>query len=307
MNPDQPPKVDTPPNIGTLPSGRFLAAVSGGADSVALLWLCFGSISHVLHVDHETRGDASTADAEFVVALSRRLGVACTVVRRSQLPGYAQTESSDAFRAMRLAIYRDTAIREGLDGVLLGHHADDQAETVLQRLLRGSTFEGLCGMSPDTLVGGVRLLRPLLSARAAALRQFLTDIRQPWREDASNATGKYGRNRIRIALAETPALTPAVLAMSVSARAYRDALRLACRNLGESDLVYVGEFADDPIGCSAARKWLGKWMNWEEVTPAVVARFLAWSADAASPPRLSLPGPTTAVRSRGVIRVEDGG
>lgn len=290
-----------------LPKGRYAAAVSGGADSVALLWLYFGAIDHVVHVNHGLRGEASKGDMDFVVTLAWRLGVECTVFSMGDVTHYKGATTSDKLRAIRLDCYRATVNGEGLDGVLLGHHADDQAETVAMRLMRGSTFEGLGGMAADTRVEGVRVVRPLLSVRREALREMLREVGQTWREDASNSSDKYGRNRVRKVLAETPGLTEAMLELGAAARAYREGLRAAREGLGVGETVRVGEFSGGPVGRSAARRWLGKWMEAEEVTPAVVERFLAWSGDAGGGARLSLPGKVMAVRSRGVIRVEGRG
>jgi tRNA(Ile)-lysidine synthase len=91
-------------------------------------------------------------------------------------------------------------MRDHLDGVILAHHADDQAETVLLRLLRGSGYAGLAGMARDSDVGGLRVLRPLLTVRAESLRQYLKSRSLSWREDSSNRSGKYLRNRVRIFL-----------------------------------------------------------------------------------------------------------
>ena len=79
----------------------------------------------------------------------------------------------------------------GLAGVILAHHADDQAETVLLRLLRGSGFAGLAGMSARSIVGGLTILRPLLGAPRESFREHLGGIGQTWREDQSNQSSQY--------------------------------------------------------------------------------------------------------------------
>lgn len=292
-----------------VPEGEWAAAVSGGADSVAMLLLCWGAVRHVVHLDHETRAGASGEDAAFVRALCRRLGVTCTVARRSELeprlPGDVPTAVSARFRALRLMLYRDEVARLGLAGVLLAHHADDQAETVMQRLIRGSGFEGLGGMEPDATVGGVRLARPMLGVRKAELIAYLRATGQPWREDASNASPAYGRNRVRQALATTEGLTDAMLELASAARAYRDALAVAAPDPGET--FPVGTFAvlPAPLARHAARAFLTRHVPADELTPAVVARFVDWAGDAAGPAKLQLPGGVTARRYRGVITVGD--
>jgi tRNA(Ile)-lysidine synthase len=172
-----------------------LVAVSGGADSTALLDLLlalapqWGLRLHVLHVDHGLRED-SAADAEFVRALGRRLGVPVeatrvSVVRRGSL--------EEAARVARYGALEDYADRIGAQRIALGHTADDQAETVLMRLLEGTGVRGLAGIPP---VRG-RLIRPLIAARRAALVAWLARGGLEWREDPTNRDLKFLRNRIR--------------------------------------------------------------------------------------------------------------
>jgi tRNA(Ile)-lysidine synthase len=172
-----------------------LVAVSGGADSTALLYLLsalapeLGLRLHVLHVDHGLREDSS-ADAEFVRALGRRLGVPVeatrvTVVRRGSL--------EDAARLARYAALEECADRIGAQRIALGHTAEDQAETVLMRLLEGTGVRGLAGIPP---VRG-RVIRPLIAARRHALVGLLEQAGLEWREDPTNRDLKFFRNRVR--------------------------------------------------------------------------------------------------------------
>ena len=92
---------------------------------------------------------------------------------------------------MRLALFRSIVKREKLSGVILAHHADDQAETVLSRLLRGSGYTGLAGMLPRASVCGLMILRPLLDVRREMLRKYLRSIGEAWREDLSNRSPQY--------------------------------------------------------------------------------------------------------------------
>src|SRR6185437_3878431 len=165
--------------IATLPPGAWAVGVSGGADSVALLLLLCAREDlslHVVHLDHQTRGDDSTGDARFVRELAERLHLRCTVALRSDveatmsdLPG----NTSSRYRAARIALFRKVVEEEDLAGVILAHHADDQAETVLHRLLRGSGPTGLAAMERATNIGGLRIVRPLLSVARETLRAFL--------------------------------------------------------------------------------------------------------------------------------------
>ena len=201
---------------------RVCVAVSGGADSVALLRLLLdlraelGIVLSVAHVNHNLRGADADADAAFVAALSAEhrleLHAASEDVR-----AYAQQHSMSLEAAGRKLRYRcfSRLLREGIaTRVATAHTADDQAETVLLRLLRGSGPRGLRGILPSrhTRVEagdppalssrGVegRILRPLLSTRRADLRSYLRDIGQLWREDASNSDLAFARNRVRAEL-----------------------------------------------------------------------------------------------------------
>ena len=149
---------------------RLLVAVSGGADSVGLLRiLCavnrsrfWGWTLLVGHVDHGIRGSASAADAKFVRALAKELGLKY-MLRRLQL----KKNSSEALaRDRRLSALRAMVRSEKCSGVVMGHHADDQAETVLLRIMRGCGLDGLAGMRSQNQVNKLTIYRPLLSLPA---------------------------------------------------------------------------------------------------------------------------------------------
>ena len=156
----------------------------------------------VCHLDHRLRGRSSTADAAFVAGEARALGLACEVgradVRARMEDGGGSMET--AAREARLAFFRDCALRQRCCRLLLAHHAEDQAETVLWNLLRGS--HGLKGMRPQRRmrVEGVVLEveRPLLGWRRDDLREWLVARGLRWREDASNAEPLGVRNRLRL-------------------------------------------------------------------------------------------------------------
>ena len=186
-----------------VPPGAWGVAVSGGADSVALLLLLKKLphlALHVIHLDHETRGEASQLDAEFVRDLAVKLGLPATISLRSEVekgvPRLPANPSS-RYRAARLALFRQVVAAHHLMGVIVAQHQDDQIETIFLRLLRGSGPMGLAGMEAISELGGLQILRPLLDFRSSALRNYLTYIGQPWREDASNASDAYLRNRVR--------------------------------------------------------------------------------------------------------------
>lgn len=172
-----------------------LIALSGGADSVALLVLLlqlapeWGLRLHALHVDHGLRPE-SGRDADFVRGLCGRLGVPLDVARVT-VPAAGSVEA--AARAARYAALEAAAERIGARRIALGHTADDQAETVLMRIIEGAGVRGLAGIPP---VRG-RIVRPLIGEPRAALVAMLREARIDWVEDASNRDPRFLRNRVR--------------------------------------------------------------------------------------------------------------
>lgn len=184
---------------------RWLIGVSGGADSVALLHgLVAAGFRNlvVCHLDHGLRGLASTEDANFVKRLADSLGFPCEA-EWVDVAGLMKTSSASmetAARHARHEFFARCSVKHRCARVILAHHADDQAETVLWNLLRGS--KGLKGMrSRQELVteSGVKLElhRPLLEFRHTELIEWLEGQGYRWREDASNAEPVAVRNRLR--------------------------------------------------------------------------------------------------------------
>lgn len=194
---------------GLFPAGcRVLVGVSGGADSVALLHLLHvlcgseGMALTVAHLHHGLRGDAAEEDLQFVRQLAWKLGRPC-LADRVDVPALARERKISiemAAREARYDFFRRAAAEAGADRVALAHHADDQAETILLRLLRGAGGAGLGGMAPLAVVRGLTLVRPLLGVSRAALRGFLRAHGLRWREDATNADTALLRNRVRAEL-----------------------------------------------------------------------------------------------------------
>jgi len=183
------------------PGSRVLVAVSGGADSTALL-VGLARIAHesrlelgAAHLHHGLRGAEADADLDHVRALCARLGVALTaarwkcrvVMKRRGLAGQA------GLRQLRREFLARAAAHVGATLIATGHTADDQAETLLMRLGRGTGLAGLGGIEPRR----GRWIRPLLPATRRAIEADLTLAGIPWREDASNQDPAYLRNRIR--------------------------------------------------------------------------------------------------------------
>ncbi|HYE91891.1 MAG TPA: tRNA lysidine(34) synthetase TilS [Terriglobales bacterium] len=174
---------------------RVLVGVSGGADSVALLGALVALAAplrltlDVLHVDHQLRPD-SAADATFVEALGRRLDVPVRVARVRVATG-GSVEA--AARAARYAALDAARADLRADRIALGHTADDQAETVLMRVLDGAGVRGLAAIPP---VRGA-IIRPLVETRRADIEAALRAAGLPWVEDPTNRDPKFRRNRIR--------------------------------------------------------------------------------------------------------------
>ena len=178
-----------------------LVAVSGGADSVALAHalLALDVPIAIAHFDHQTRDGESAADAGFVEALARDLGVACFSTGRD-----IESEAADSTlsfeeyaREARYGFLVATAKAQGCGAIATGHHADDQAETVLMRVLRGTSTRGLAGIPPVGARDGVPLIRPLIDVSRGEILAYLRDGGFEYREDASNQDSAFVRNRIR--------------------------------------------------------------------------------------------------------------
>jgi tRNA(Ile)-lysidine synthase len=177
------------------------AAVSGGADSVALLRLLGEMRSQLgirlvaLHFNHQLRGAEADRDELFVASLAREFGLDF-VAGRADVSGEARRNGwnlEDAARRLRYRFFAAAASAKGLHSVAVAHTADDQAETVLARLFRGTGPTGLAGIHP---VAG-QIIRPFLDVRRRELRDYLGQLYQPWREDATNQDTSRTRARIR--------------------------------------------------------------------------------------------------------------
>jgi tRNA(Ile)-lysidine synthase len=186
------------------PGDRLGVAVSGGADSVALLRLLqelrseLGVVLGVVHFNHKIRGAASDTDEKFVSDLAGKLGLQlCSA--SGDAPAHARGSGQSlesAARDLRYA-YFDRLLPNEFSIIATAHTLDDQAETVLMRLIRGSGTRGLAGIYPVLKRPNGIVVRPLLDVNRSEVLAYLGDLGQEWRDDASNLDLEQTRNRVR--------------------------------------------------------------------------------------------------------------
>lgn len=216
------------------PGERVMAAVSGGADSLALLYVLrdMGVPVEVAHFDHQTREGQSGEDARFVRELTAKLNVPFHYETRPiEAEAVTSGKSFEEYaREMRYAFLLRMTLARGCAALATAHHADDQAETVLMRMLRGTTPAGMAGIPVVRVEGGVRIIRPLFYCARPDIEHWLRDRGVDWREDRSNQDPKYLRNRVRHLLipelrrSYNPQLREALMRLSEAQRCDNDLL-----------------------------------------------------------------------------------
>lgn len=181
--------------------GRVLCAVSGGADSMCLLhWMTshaaeYGITVAAAHFEHGIRGEESLRDRRFVEEFCREKGIR-VYFGQEDVPAFAARKKmglEEAARELRYGFLQKIAGEEGFARIATAHNADDNAETVLFNLIRGSGTAGLCGIPP---VRG-NVIRPLLSTTREEIESYLKENGIPHVEDSSNSSDLYSRNRLR--------------------------------------------------------------------------------------------------------------
>ena len=186
--------------------GRVLVGVSGGADSVCLCLILYELSTkmnfslEVIHVEHGIRGEESKNDAVFVEQLCKQRGIVCHI-RNVDVPRYAKIHhlgEEEAARILRYQVFADAAGQDRNVRIALAHHMEDNAETMLFQLIRGSGLDGLCGMRPQrTGTNGEIYIRPFLQCSREQIEQFLEERGQGYCMDSTNANESYSRNRMR--------------------------------------------------------------------------------------------------------------
>jgi tRNA(Ile)-lysidine synthase len=214
------------------PGERVGVAVSGGADSVALLRgllelrADFGIVLSVVHLHHGIRGEEADADAQFVTDLAKGFDLPLHL-EHADVPAHQRTRKlslETAARNLRYVFFRRLLESDACDKIATAHTLDDQAETVLLRLLRGTGTRGLAAIPPfrnATPELAARIVRPMLGITRSEIEAYLHSLNEPWREDSTNADPKHLRNRVRHQL------------LPLLEREYNPALRHALVNLAE--------------------------------------------------------------------------
>jgi len=238
------------------PGDSIVVAVSGGPDSVALLHLLFvlsGRWSWTLavaHVDHCFRGDESAREAEFVMELAQRLGLRSELARLD-VPGHIKETGLNAqvaARELRYGFLHRAAAACGASRIALAHHADDQAETMLMRLLRGTGPSGLTGIPICRKENNVELVRPLLRIYKSELLEYCHTNDLAYCTDSSNLESKYTRNEIRLDVLPylrqfNEQLPQALNRLSVMMHAENDILEQQTQSLFEQFVALESDFA----------------------------------------------------------------
>ena len=292
--------------------GRVVAAVSGGADSVALLHLLLELqergeliVAAAAHFNHQLRDEAD-ADERFCADLATSLGVRFERAS-ADVRGLARQEKrsvEDAARRARYGFLLEVAERLAADGVAVGHTLDDQAETFLLRVLRGAGTRGLGGIRPKAGL----VIRPLLDIRRLDLRAYAAERRLACREDATNADVAIPRNRVRHELIPylerefSPGIVEVLAREAASAREdeeklHADAIELA-RSIVLTDTAHKAPLVDanqltalhPALAARVAREALARLGSDRFIGFEHIQRFLAFAAHAPDGSALSLPG-----------------
>jgi tRNA(Ile)-lysidine synthase len=313
-----------------------LVALSGGADSVALLRSMLatkrGGRGRICaaHFNHRLRAE-SDLDEEFVRGLGAAADILCEIGRAeaAEIASAPGEGIEEAARRARYEFLAATAGRLGARFVATAHTADDQAETILHRILRGTGLAGLSGITRARRFGGCTLIRPLLGFRRTEIERYLTDLGQAYREDVSNSDRRFTRNRIRhellprLAQEYNPQVMDAILRLGTLAGEAQTVVDQAIERLFERQVRLENERSAriDLMGLERTESYLLRellmrvWrkQNW----PLQAMGFAEWSLlaemmrnNAAMLPkaceRRVLPGAITAETTAGELRLMSG-
>lgn len=285
------------PNVADLPMGfdagalparrqKLVVGVSAGRDSVLLLHLLLRAGWQklvVAHFNHGLRGRQSGQDARFVRALARRHGLPLEIGRNevARLAKMRKQSIETAAREARHIFFREVASRHGTRQIVLAHHADDQAETILANLCRGAGLNGLAGMRAVQPFDGLVLRRPMLGMDRTDIDRHIDHLGLSYRDDASNLSGEHRRNRLRH---EVLPLLDEVFSRRVAPLFVRAGLQ--ARRAGEALESQARTFLADPA-CMDAKNRLCLNAPWQTLPVAIQTLVLRhWLRDVWHVPNL---------------------
>ncbi|MBL7157379.1 MAG: tRNA lysidine(34) synthetase TilS [Candidatus Omnitrophica bacterium] len=182
---------------------RVLVGVSGGPDSVFLVHALKrlediqGIELFIAHMDHGLRGKESGRDAQFVKKLARSLGVKMAYKKLKSVKSRSKLSPEERLREKRYEFFMQAAKELGAGSVATAHTLDDQAETVLMRVIKGSSLKGVIGIHPKRAEGKIKFIRPLFEIRKKEILKYLKNKKISFRVDRTNLEDKFLRNRIR--------------------------------------------------------------------------------------------------------------
>ena len=241
----------------------YLVGLSGGADSVALTCLLhrLGYRIHAAHCNFQLRGSESIRDEKFCKEFADKLGVPIHIVR-FDTPSYALSHKVSiemAARDLRYDFFEQTRRETGAKGICVAHHKDDQVETVLLHLVRGTGIDGLLGMKPQNGF----ILRPLLEVSRHELVEYLHEIGQDYIVDSSNLTDDVQRNKLRLNI---------IPALEDINPAFKEHVIRMTEHLGQAQLVIDNSFRQDKETCMIKPDSY----DWNKVKSLVSPAFFLW-------------------------------
>lgn len=233
----------------------ILVALSGGADSVALLRILLEEGYHCIaaHCNFHLRGEESDRDEKFVRSLCKRLNVKLHTVD-FDTEGYAAEQKISiemAARELRYNWFEDIRVTSGADYIATAHHTDDSVETVLLNLIRGTGLNGLKGISPKN----GKIVRPLLCLQRSDILRYLEEIGQPYVTDSTNLQDEYTRNKIRLHLLPlmeeiNPSVKSTIFETSQRLRGaysiYMQAISEAEKRITENGNIHIKKLLQEP-------------------------------------------------------------
>jgi tRNA(Ile)-lysidine synthase len=263
---------------------KALLAVSGGADSTALLHMMAnlkdGGVLPVeifcAHINHQLRDDESQRDEDFVVGECRKLDLPI-ITKKIDVRGYAKKKKlsiETAARKLRIDALLEIAKKNNCTCIATAHQKNDNAETIIQRLSRGTGFRGLCGIWPaKEFAGDIRFVRPLLCVNREQILKYLKQLKTSWCEDRTNLDDSYRRNFIRIRV--LPALqktcpSDIIEQLAQLAGTARGLYRLVCKS---ADAVWPDVSTIEPKNISVNVEILAK--QAPEVKVEIIRRAIA--------------------------------